>query len=233
MKISLVIPAFNESEIITDTIRTAQDYLDRFFDDYELIIVNDGSTDCTKNLAENEAGEHTRVISYEKNLGKGGAVRTGMLAADGDFIFYTDADLAYGFEPISHAFKLLSETETDAVFGTREIDNSSYGDYPFIRRFASKCFSKLTMLLAGMHYDTQCGFKGFSHDAAQKVFSKCCINGFSFDFEALMLFDALGFQAVEIPVRIINHRESKVKVLRDSTKMFSDILKIRRRVRGR
>jgi len=233
MKISLVIPAYNEARIIADTVRAAEEYLSGAFSDYELIIVDDGSTDSTLACAAAAGSDKVRVIGYEENRGKGYAVRTGMMAAEGELVFFTDADAAYGFEAIGKAVSLFESTHADAVLGSRRLTNGAYDAYPPLRRTASHCFALLTRLAAGINYDTQCGFKGFTKQASEKVFPHCTIDGFAFDFEAMMIFSELGMTAEQMPVRIINHRESTVHVLRDSLRMFADILKIRLSVRRR
>lgn len=229
MKISLVIPAYNEADVIAAAVSEAEAYLESAFSDPELIIVNDGSTDGTAEIAREAAGRaFTRVIGYEDNRGKGAAVRTGMLEACGDYVFFTDADRAYGFEPLRRAVDIFTETGADAVIGTRSGAENGYGGYPFLRRTASKVFSAVTRLAAGMNYDTQCGFKGFTADAAGRVFTQCTTDGFAFDFEVMMIFDRLGLHAEEMPVAIVNHRDSKVRVFRDTFRMLGDIARIKR-----
>ncbi len=229
MKVSLVIPAYNEAEVIAAAVREAEAFLAAVFSDPELIIVNDGSTDSTAETALKAAERSfTRVIGYEDNRGKGAAVRTGMLAAGGDYVFFTDADRAYGFEPMRRAMDIFEETGADAVIGTRSGTENGYGGYPFLRRTASRVFSAVTRLAAGMSYDTQCGFKGFTAEAARRVFTQCTTDGFAFDFEVMMIFDRLGLHAEELPVAIVNHRDSKVRVARDTFRMLRDISKIKR-----
>ena len=228
MKVSLVIPAYNEADVIATAVSEAEAFLASAFSDPELIIVNDGSTDGTEKIAREAAGRgFTRVIGYEDNRGKGAAVRTGMLEASGDYVFFTDADRAYGLEPMKRAMDVFAETGADAVIGTRSAENA-YGRYPLLRRTASKVFSAVTKAAAGMSYDSQCGFKGFTADAARRVFTQCTTDGFAFDFEVMMIFDRLGLHAEELPVAIVNHRDSKVRVLRDSFRMLRDIARIKR-----
>ena len=226
MKISLVIPVYNESRIISDTIEAARSYLAGTCEDYELVIVDDGSTDGTGDIAANH--ENVRLVGYNQNKGKGYAVKTGMLAAQGDFVFYTDADLAYGLEVIGAALDLFDETGADIVIGSRKLEADGYSDYTLLRRIASKCFSFAAKLCSKMDYDTQCGFKGFRKAASDAVFTRCSTDGWAFDFEVMMYADKLGHTVRQMPVRIINHRESKVRMVRDSIKMLRDILAIRR-----
>jgi hypothetical protein len=108
-----------------------------------------------------------------------------------------------------------------------------FADYPPLRLLASRTFSFITGVFAGFHYDTQCGLKAFTADAAEKIFSRCETDGFAFDFEVLMLAAGMNMKIGQIPVKIINHRNSKVNVLRDSIRMFGDVARIRSSVKRR
>ena len=232
-KISLVIPAYNEAAIIENTIKSALSFLGRYCSDYELIISDDGSTDKTKKIAESIVNPHLRVVGHFPNRGKGSAVREGILAAVGDIVIYTDADLAYGIEAVGELTDKLRSEGTEIAIGSRKLHPEGYEDYPFIRLLASRLFSFLTGLFAGFHYDTQCGLKAFTVKAAKQVFSRCETDGFAFDFEVMMLAKWLKLSVTQLPVKIINHRDSKVAVLRDSIRMFGDIIRIRSDVKKR
>jgi len=229
--ISLIIPAFNESAVIENTVRASEKALASLGETWELLIVDDGSTDDTAARAKTPGD--ARVIRYAPNRGKGCAVRTGVLEARGDYIFFTDADLAYGLGVLKSAVSLFRETGCDIVAGSRRLDQEAYRAYPPLRKLASHAFSFMTRLLTGLHYDTQCGFKGFTREAARAVFSRCSENGFAFDLEALLTAEKLGLRVRELPVRIVNHGGSTVRVFRDAPRMARDMLRIRRRVRGR
>ena len=226
-KISLIIPAYNEKAIIINTIESALDFLERNYSDYELIISDDGSTDETEKIAKSIPNTHLRVIGHKPNKGKGSAVREGILAACGDIVVYTDADLAYGIESVGELITKLHSEDAQIAIGSRKLHPEGYRDYPMIRLLASRLFSFLTGLFAGFHYDTQCGLKAFSAKAAKQIFSRSISDGFAFDFEVMMLAKGLGLSVAQLPVKIINHRDSKVQVLRDSIRMFGDIIKIR------
>ncbi len=232
-KISLVIPAYNEEKIISETIKAALSFMEENFSDFELIIANDGSTDKTAEIVKSISDSRLKLVGYEKNRGKGAAVRQGVISATGDYIVYTDADLAYGIEVVGEIVKALEDSGRDAVLGSRKLHEKGYSNYPFLRLAASRSFSLITGLFAGFSYDTQCGIKAFKAEKAKKVFDICETEGFAFDFEIIMLSLAFGFSFLELPVMIINHRESKVRVLHDSFKMFIDIIKIRTSVRKR
>ncbi len=230
MKLSLVIPAYNEQAIIVDTVRTAMAALSRIDPDYELIVVDDGSTDGMIEQLRPLAGEHLRLEGYAPNRGKGCAVRVGMLSARGEYVFATDADLAYGLDNIAPMLDKLERTGCDLVIGSRRLNGEGYKDYPLLRLITSKGFGLIVRLLSGLPYDTQCGIKGYRRAAAQALFSKCTTDGFAFDFEVLLRARKAGMSIGQEAVSIVNHRDSKVDILRDSARMFRDLLRIRGQV---
>ena len=232
MDISLVIPAYNESGIIMDTIQTVSARLAELTAEYEVLIVDDGSTDGMAELVRGCGDPRVRLEGYASNRGKGCAVRTGMLAAQGDLILCTDADLAYGVDVFAGLLERLRTGEADLVIGSRRMGGDGYKNYPPLRILMSKCFGLLSHMISGLPYDTQCGIKAYRRQAAQAIFSRCTTDGFSFDFEVLMRADKLGLKVEQFPVSVINFRESKVNVVRDSARMFRDVFRIRKKVRS-
>ena len=232
MDISLVIPAYNESGIIMDTIQTVSARLAELTAEYEVLIVDDGSTDGMAELVRGCGDPRVRLEGYASNRGKGCAVRTGMLAVQGDLILCTDADLAYGVDVFAGLLERLRTGEADLVIGSRRIGGEGYKNYPPLRILMSKCFGLLSHMISGLPYDTQCGIKGYRRKAAEQIFSRCTTDGFSFDFEVLMRADKLGLRVEQIPVSIINFRASKVNVIKDSLRMFRDVFRIRKKVRS-
>lgn len=232
MDISLVIPAYNESGIIMDTIQTVSARLAELTAEYEVLIVDDGSTDGMAELVRGCGDPRVRLEGYASNRGKGCAVRTGMLAAQGDLILCTDADLAYGVDVFAGLLERLRTGEADLVIGSRRMGGEGYKNYPPLRILMSKCFGLLSHMISGLPYDTQCGIKAYRRQAARAIFSRCTTDGFSFDFEVLMRADRLGLKVEQIPVSVINFRESKVNVVRDSARMFRDVFRIRKKVRS-
>lgn len=226
MEVSLVIPAYNEGAVIRDAIRAASAKLAELTGDYEVVIVDDGSTDGMAAQVAGCGDPHVRLEGYAPNRGKGSAVRTGMLAARGEVLLCTDADLAYGVDVFSRLLEGLREA--DLVIGSRRMGPDGYKSYPPLRLAASKCFGILTRLASGLCYDTQCGIKGYRREAARAIYSKCRTDGFSFDFEVLMRADRQGLTVQEIPVSVVNFRASKVHIVRDSYRMFRDLFRIRR-----
>lgn len=233
MKISLCIPMYNENSIINDTLNTVSDYMEANFDDYEVIFSDDGSTDGCRAAVEAFPNERVRAVGYEKNRGKGAAIRNAVLNAVGDVIIFTDCDLAYGLDVVRAAVELFSvNPDTDAVIGSRNLTGDGYEGYTLIRKLASKAYIKCLAVAAGFKLsDSQCGFKGFRRELAHAVFRTCEVDGFAFDFEVLIKANALKAKIAELPVKIVNHRDSKVHVLRDSIKMLRDVRKIKRKNR--
>ena len=232
MDISLVIPAYNESGIIMDTIQTVSARLAELTAEYEVLIVDDGSTDGMAELVRGCGDPRVRLEGYASNRGKGCAVRTGMMAAQGDLILCTDADLAYGVDVFAGLLERLRTGEADLVIGSRRMGGEGYKNYPPLRILMSKCFGLLSHMISGLPYDTQCGIKAYRRQAARAIFSRCTTDGFSFDFEVLMRADRLGLKVEQFPVSVINFRESKVNVVRDSARMFRDVFRIRKKVRS-
>lgn len=236
--ISVCIPMYNESKIVVDTAKTlaadVSEIADILSEDYEIIFADDGSTDGCGELLQSYISQNPtqsiRLVGYTENHGKGRAIREAVLASRGDYVIYTDCDLAYGTEPILTAVRTLSDA--DAVIGSRNLTKDGYEGYTFVRKLASKTYISVLSVAAGFSYsDSQCGFKAFRGEAARTIFKLCETDRFAFDFEVLMLAQKLGFSISEIPVKIINHRDSTVHIVRDSVKMLSDITKIKKRVK--
>lgn len=224
---------YNENSIIADTAKTLSEYMEKTFDEYEILFSNDGSRDGCDKTVEALGLPNVRVVGYPDNKGKGCAVRTAMLEADGDVVMFTDADLAYGTDVIKRVYDAFVESpEADIVIGSRNLSNDGYEGYTFIRKLASKTYIKVLCIAGGFKLsDSQCGCKAFRRDAVKKIFPRCEVNGFAFDFEAILWSVKLGMKIKEIPVKVINHRESKVRVLRDTFKMLRDLRKMKKRIK--
>jgi len=226
--ISLIIPAYNEEKRIENSIRSAIAWLNEQDYSYEIIVVDDGSRDSTVNVAK-KVSEKVRVISLKQNLGKGAAVRTGMLNASGDFRFFSDADFS---TPINELNKLLYRLENgaDICIGSRAIDPTMIKTHqPIYRELMGKTFNKIVQLLLikGIK-DTQCGFKGFTKKASDIIFPLTKINGFSFDVEILYLAKKNKLKIEQEPVLWFNDQRSKVNPIVDSINMIVELFKIKK-----
>ena len=233
MKLSLIVPMYNEIGIIEQNARVYQSDLNKHFADYELIFVDDGSTDGCGEAVEKLGLPNTRVIRYTPNQGKGNAVRTGMLASDGDIAMFLDADVAYGTEVITRAVDLFREhPEAGMVIGSRPMHPEGYEGYTALRKLASKTYIKVLNVAGGFKLsDSQCGCKAYRKEAAHEIFSRVETKGFAFDFETILWAQKLGYPIVEMPVKIINHRESKINVFRDTFRMLGELRQIKKRVK--
>ncbi|MBQ8309791.1 MAG: glycosyltransferase [Clostridia bacterium] len=233
MRISVCIPMYNEKRIIAQTARTLSDYMSANFEDYEIIFCSDGSTDGCDETVRALALPHVRVISYGQNQGKGYAVRTALTAATGDIRMFTDADLAYGTDVIRRVVdKFGTEANADVVIGSRNLNKDGYQGYTLLRKIASKIYIRVLCIAGGFRLsDSQCGCKAFRGDAVQKIFPRCEVNGFAFDFEAILWAVKMNMKIAEIPVHVINHGESKVRIVRDTLRMLKDLRKMKKRIK--
>ncbi len=225
--LSIVIPAYNEEERLPGTLRRVREWLDRRgLDSSELIVVDDGSRDNTVGVAEEHSG--VRVLRNPGNRGKGYAVRHGMLEAGGEWILYSDADLATHIEEADKLYQAAIESSAAIAIGSRAIDRSLVTVHQSgFREWGGRLFNVVMRLITGLRFhDTQCGFKLYRRDAAQAIFSRQKLDGFSFDVEDLYLARKAGIKAIEVPVRWANVEGTKVS-MGQGLKSFTDLLKIR------
>ncbi len=233
MHFSLIVPMYNEASIIEATAKTYHEYLSAKLPDHELIFVDDGSIDDCAARVEALKLPRVRVLRYTPNQGKGNAVKTGMLAASGDVRMFLDADVAYGTEVIGRAAELLEKhPDKDMLIGSRPLHPEGYAGYTPIRKLASHVYIKVLNVAGGFRLsDSQCGCKAYRGPAAQAIFSRTETKGFAFDFETILWAQKLGYGILEMPVKIVNHRESKVNVVRDTFRMLAELRAIKARVR--
>jgi len=229
-EISVVVPAYNEEKRLDSTLPHLWRSMKRRFNKFEIIVVDDGSTDGTGELVSRFSNEHqeVRLISYENNRGKGYAVRAGILASKGRYVLFSDADLSTPVREIRKLLKSMSDGY-DIAIGSRANQEARIIKYqPFYRVLMGKTFNKLVQFLTvrGIK-DTQCGFKCFRRNAAREIFSCCRIDGFSFDVEALFVARHKGFKIAEIGVLWRNNPQSKVNPVFDSMQMLRDLFIIR------
>lgn len=223
-KVSVVIPVYNEEKVLKSSLETLKRSLSKNFFDYEIIAVNDGSRDGSFEILK--SADFVKLLSEDKNRGKGYAVKKGILSACGDYIFFTDADLSYSPEYIYRAVLLMKQSGAECIFGKR---CGLKKDYPFVRRTASKIFAKLSQKFLNLDIsDPQCGFKGFSKQAANRIFLLVKNEGFAFDVEAAYIAKTLNLSHKELEVRFFHQKNSRVNLLFDSVKMVSALFKIKK-----
>ncbi len=225
--LTVIIPAYNEEDRIEQTLRRICDYLNTQKYSWSIFVVNDGSTDQTgaivRRMADNEDRIH--LIEYRPNRGKGCAVRTGMLSANADWLLFSDADLSAPIEEVEKLF----QAKSPVAIGSRGMRESQLViRQPKYREWAGRLFNKLVQILGvpGIQ-DTQCGFKLFAREPAKEIFSRCTLDGYGFDFEALMLARALGYPIAEVPIRWAHQGGSKVRLLQDGLRMIKDLIVLR------
>ncbi len=242
MILSVIIPMYNEKTVAEACAKDLTDTLEAYAAahkiDYEVVFSDDGSTDGCGAIIEKFAAEHplkygeVRLVTAEKNAGKGSAVRLGMLSSRGDYVCFTDSDLAYGSAIIGDMLTDIREKGGDLLIGSRAIHPDGYAGYTFLRKMASKTFVKVLSMAAGFRgSDSQTGMKFFTGETARKIFSHTTVNGWAFDFEVLLIAQKMGKTIREYPVTVLNHRESKVRLLSDSLKMMKDVRRIKDRVK--
>jgi len=239
--VSIVIPAYNEQGDVADALERILEFAAASPGIGEIIVVDDGSTDDTAAIVEAtrqrlmDSPVALRLVRHPRNLGKGVAVRNGILAATGDLVLFTDADLS---APITEAPRLLDPVrrgECDIAIGSRALDRRLIGvRQGFFRESAGRIFNVLVRVLTRLPIrDTQCGFKVFRRQPALPVFQAQRIGGFAFDVEVLYLAQRRGLRIREVPVRWNHVSHTKVHLVRDSLRMFLDVLRIRwRALRG-
>ena len=233
MSVSVIIPAYNEAVRLPATLAATADYFAMRGEAFEILVVDDGSTDSTAAIAGKFAEQRPEIdvqcLSYGGNRGKGYAVRYGMLRAGGERRVFCDADLATPAEEYQVVLAAMDTQNAPIGIGSRPLRNSNLLVHqPWYREQMGRSFNAAVQLLAvpGVS-DTQCGFKIFTADAAEAVFSRCRIDGFAFDSEALFIARRLGYSIAEVPIRWSHKDGSKVSMVRDGLKMLADLSRIR------
>ena len=233
-ELSIIVPAYNEEARLGDSVGKILGYLQNKNPHGELIVVDDGSTDQTASVAEKARAAFpdikSQVIRYDKNRGKGFAVKTGLLAASTDIALFSDADLS---TPIEETPKLVEPIENgafDVTFGSRALDRSLIGTrQPWRREQGGKVFNFIVKTVTGLPFwDTQCGFKAFNMTKFRPLLDVMQIERFGFDVEFLYVADYHQLRLKEIPVRWNHCDGTKVSVFRDSQRMFNEVREIRR-----
>lgn len=227
-EISVVVPVYNESSVIKASLTNISAYFSEKIDKYEIIVVDDGSSDNTVEIANSLNLNSIKVISYSRNRGKGYAVKKGVLAAKYNYVLFMDADLATPPEEIE---KMAPYTDDfDIVIASRMLPTSKIKQHqPVLRRLLGVIGKKIISLtLTRGIKDTQCGFKLFKTDIAKKLFSMQKTERWGFDFEILFIAQKLKYKIKEVPVVWYAMEDSKLKFL-DYISTLYDLIKLRLR----
>jgi dolichyl-phosphate beta-glucosyltransferase len=231
--ISIVIPAYNESERIVDPLAQVIDFVGSAEEPIEILVVDDGSGDDTAEVARQVLSQKpditSDVIRYEENRGKGFAVKTGLLATKSDIALFSDADLSTPIEEIHKLVDPIKEGKYDVTFGSRALDRSLIGTHqPWRREQGGRLINLMIRTLSGLDFsDTQCGFKAFNMSKFRPLLDMMKIDRFGFDVEFLYVAKHNGLRLAEIPVRWNDVAGSKVSAIRDTRRMVSELMQIR------
>jgi glycosyltransferase involved in cell wall biosynthesis len=227
--VSIVIPAFNESRRIADSLRKVREFLGRTPLSSEVLVVNDGSTDGTAEIVRRFEPEGVRLIHHAQNRGKGYSVRAGVLTAIGTYVLFTDADLSTPIDELSKLYDIAEQDPADIVIGSRAIDRRYIERHqPRYRETGGIVFNRLVRICLGLKlHDTQCGFKLFHRDRTRSIFEKQTIDGFGFDTEILFLAARRRLRIREVSVRWSHADDTKVRLIRDGLGMIADLVRIR------
>lgn len=229
--LTIVFPVYNETVLLEHTFQSILSFLETVEIPTDVIFVNDGSPDKSEEMLQNliasSGRSNLKLISYPKNRGKGYAVKTGVLAAQGEYILMSDTDLS---SPLSEWVKLKKSIDSGASFacGSRAVLGADVGKPPPLhRRILSKIFN-LLVCMAGVKgiSDTQCGFKLFRKDAAHKVFSLLQTERFAFDVEMIAIARVMGYRVDEVPVHWDYSGHSTVRIFSSGSRMIADLLRL-------
>jgi len=226
--LSIIIPAHNEERRLPRTLEQVLAFLGQQSYSAEVLIVENGSTDRTFEIARGYAQKHANVdVVHASESGKGLAVRLGMLAAKGEYRFMCDADLSMPIEQVSR-FLPPALNDFDVAIGSREVRGAQRFDEPAHRHLGGRLINLIIrVLMLPTLQDTQCGFKCFRARIAEDLFRQQTMDGWSFDIELLFVAYRRGYRVVEVPIDWYYRRESKVSAVRDALRMIGDILRIR------
>jgi len=233
-EVSIVIPAYNESDRLGGPLNTVLNFISTTDLSAEIIVVDDGSTDDTAKVVENVFASMpdvpSAVIRYEKNRGKGFAVKTGLLSAKADVALFTDADLSTPIEEMSKLVGPIQNGDVDVAFGSRALDRTLIGTHqPWRREQGGRVINFIIKTMSGLPFsDTQCGFKAFNMVKFRPLLDVMTIDRFGFDVEFLFVANYHNLRLSEIPVRWNDVAGSKVSAVRDTRRMISELNQIRR-----
>jgi dolichyl-phosphate beta-glucosyltransferase len=226
--LSIIIPAYNEEKRLPDSLEKIAAFVKAQPFETEVLVVDDGSRDATAAWVDGFHEQHPFVaVIRNEHRGKGCAVKSGMLAGRGDYLFLCDADLSM---PIEQVLRFLppQRQDYDVAIGSREVAGARRYGEPRYRHLMGRVFNLVVRLFAVPGFqDTQCGFKAFRREVAQNVFALQTMDGFGFDVEVLFIAQRKGYKIVEVPIDWYHVANSRISPVRDTFKMFRDVLEVR------
>ena len=224
-----MVPAFNEATRIGNSLKKIDDFMQSSSLSYEVIVVDDGSTDDTPAVVRQSKLKGLRFIQNPQNQGKGFTVRNGVLASIGNYVLFTDADLSAPIEELPKLLNIAMTENADVVIGSRAIDRAYIEKHQSrSRELGGIAFNLMVRSILGLRlHDTQCGFKLFHRQNSRPIFERQTTAGFGFDPELLFLAKRQGLKIREVPVRWSHAEGSKVHFLKHATVMFLDLVRIR------
>lgn len=235
MKLSIIIPAYNEEKRIVKTLENTLDYLNRQPYQSEIIVVCDGNTDNTKGVVTAFAPGPMVILRaerYEPNRGKGYAVRHGMLLGHGELVMFMDADYSVPIEAVEQGMQLIEDGNNDIAIASRAVPGATVrASQNFFRALSGRLYTLIQNIYLGIDYpDTQCGFKIFTRNAAQHLFARQKLDSVIFDPEILWLAKKEGFGVAQFPVAWTHMEDSQIVYdsLRKSLFIFQELFRIKR-----
>lgn len=228
--LSIVIPAYNEEKRLATTLQAVQNFLSKQKYKSEVIVVDDGSRDQTSATTQKYKGQipTLKILKHKVNLGKGAAVKSGVLNSSGEYVLFADADNSTPIEELDKLLPYATKENYDLVIGSRYTKESDVQiRQPWYRRFLGRTGNLVIQifLLPGIN-DTQCGFKLLKGDVARELFPKLTINRFGFDMELLYLAKKKKQKIKVVPVSWLNSAQSRVRPVRDGLKTLGELIKI-------
>lgn len=227
--LTILIPSYNEGKIIKKTIKEISDFLAKKNYTWEIVVVDDGSSDDSSDIVKSLQSPNLNLIGYKVNRGKGGALKEGVRYAKGKFIIFTDADLSVPIDSVDAFLEALEGGRSEVAIGTRKIKSAKVLIHqPWWRENLGKGFTFITRLITGVNVsDFTCGFKGFTSESAKKIFGQSLITRWAYDAEILFLTKKYGYTISEIPVIWINRKDTRVKLWNAVVTSFIDLIRIR------
>jgi dolichyl-phosphate beta-glucosyltransferase len=225
--LSLIIPAYNEERRLPRSLDQIIEFIDAKKEPIEVLIVENGSTDRTTEIAESYAAQHPYIRVLHSAKGKGAAVKEGMMAGNGRYLFICDSDLSM---PITEVRKFLPSAlgDYDVAIASREGPGAHRYGEPAYRHLMGRVFNLIVRIMAIPGFqDTQCGFKSFRREVGREVFADLTMTGWAFDVEALFIAMQRGYQVIAVPIDWYFDGDSRVNPLHDTWRMVRDVMKIR------